>query len=1004
MCLHFEPSVALAIAQLLEQKTGSRPDERDLRRELDQARDLNLEALHLYEQGKFREALPLAREGLKIREQLLGQDHLEVADSLRAVGLISTWLADLQEARSILERVLRIREQLLSPSHLDVAECLTNLGRVYTEMGELQRSEQVLLRALQIRGEQLGSLHPDFGVTLTYLTHVRFLKGDLQAAKAGYEQTIAIFRGSPSARPGEYGWALNGLAYVRQNLGDIAGARRLVDQALHVRETTLGSSHPQVTVTLAHLVELMQHSGELEAALPLAERVVHMDEQVFGNDHPRVALRLNSLADLKRHLGNVGEARRLRERALDIQRRALGLTHYLVADALIELALLYDQRTEMDKAIELVEQAIDIQEQAFGHDTLYVSASLDTLGWLLTSRGSYTQAKSVFERGLTIRQQFLPPGHPDLEISFVNLARLLDKQGALDGARAYYEEARRLSLAIGLSVDLDDPALRSQWEESTERLKNYIKLLVKMIHTKPDSSAVTDAFLVADQVRGWIVQAAVAKAMARQEAGNTDQIEVSRRVDGLRRDQKALWNRLAQFYGKPAEPVSQKELLSLKASAQRVQQELDAALAKLESIAPRYAEVYVPKPIEGAAVQQLLHQDEALVSYYTMNDHLLIWLLKPDQPLVFRDITVPRTKLDTLLKRVRGSISSDYLSFDVESSFELFSYLIAPVLPGLQGVRNLIVVPDQFLLPLPFSVLLTDDTQDAFRRAVTSYNQSRPLSAETMTDYAELPWLLNKYAVTVLPSASTLRLLRQNPKAVREGREAFIGFGNPDLAGESGQQEITKRLQALEPLPGTRNELEAVAKALQVGAKEHLYLGQRATESELRNLDRSGRLGEARVLFFATHGLLAGELHGLVTQPGLVLTPSGDDDGLLTRDEILILRLPHTSWVVLSACDTGNDRGGEGLSGLVRAFFYAGARSLLVTHWKVKDKATQELMTRVFQRYGQDKALGAAEALRQGTLALLSEARSGTDPHFAHPYAWAPFFVVGDGSPNSVPP
>lgn len=995
--MQFEITAGAEVVQLSDQPTSSPPDEPTQTIQLNRARALNLQALQLYQYGKFQQALPLAREALRLREQFLSSHHLDVADSLQTLGVIQTSLVIFQEAWMSLEGALQIREQSLGLTHQAVAEVLTNLGRLHMEMSDFSRAEQVLLRALRIRQEQLDDSHPDVGVTLTYLSHVRFLKGDLPAAKAGYEEAYRIFESSPNTRPGEYGWTLNGLAYVQQRMGNMADARNLVERALRVRETAFGPHHPQVAATLTHLVELMQYAGDFESALPLAERVVRMDEEVFGGHHPRVASSLQNLSRIKSQLGHQEEAKHLRERALQIQLATLGPKHYLVADALIALAWSLNLPAELERAVELIQQALVIQEDAFGHDGLYVSISLNSLGWLLLSKGDYHQARPLLERALQIRLQLLPPGHPDLETSFNNLARLLDMQGDLDGARAYYEQARRL-LTIGAHADLDDPVLSQQWSESVERLKDYVKLLVKIVNTKSDASAVSDAFLIADQARGWVVQAAVAQAMARQGRTNTDQGEVSRRIDALRHEQKVLWNRLGLLYGQAVGSSSMEEVPGLKVSAQRVQQELDAALAELSAIAPRFTEVAVPKPIDAATVQQLLHHDEALLSYYTMNDHLLIWLLRPGQPLVFQDISVPRTKLDTLLKRVRGSISSHNLPFDVESSFDLFNYLIAPILPMLQEVRHLIVVPDQTLLQLPFSVLLMDNTQSAYRHAAQMYHESRPLSVEATTHYARLPWLLNKYAITVLPSAATLRLLRQNSGIAREGKEPFIGFGNPDFTGKTGMREISNSLQELEPLPGTRDELEAVAKALEATADDQVYLGQRATEFELRKLDRSGRLGEARVLFFATHGLLAGDLHGLVNQPSLALSPGDNDDGVLTRDEILLLRLPHTSWVVLSACDTGDDRSQEGLSGLVRAFLYAGARSLMVSHWKVKDHATRELMTQVFQRYAKDKTLGPAESLRQGMLALLSQARDGINPRYAHPYAWASFFLVGEGA------
>ncbi|MBV8167174.1 MAG: CHAT domain-containing protein [Alphaproteobacteria bacterium] len=202
-------------------------------------------------------------------------------------------------------------------------------------------------------------------------------------------------------------------------------------------------------------------------------------------------------------------------------------------------------------------------------------------------------------------------------------------------------------------------------------------------------------------------------------------------------------------------------------------------------------------------------------------------------------------------------------------------------------------------------------------------------------------------------------------------------------------------VRKLPPLPETAGELRAVANAL--GASEQdLYLGGRASEPILR----SGALDQYRVVHFATHGLMSGDLSGLA-EPALVLTPppaaSADNDGLLTASEVATLRL-NADWVVLSACNTAAGDGtpdAGGLSGLAKAFFYAGARSLLVSHWSVPSSATVKLVTGAFASLSADPAIGPAEALRQSQLAMMAPANP---PEFAHPLAWAPFVLAGEGA------
>ena len=384
-------------------------------------------------------------------------------------------------------------------------------------------------------------------------------------------------------------------------------------------------------------------------------------------------------------------------------------------------------------------------------------------------------------------------------------------------------------------------------------------------------------------------------------------------------------------------------------------------------------------------------------------------------------------------------MTAQVLPFDLARAHELYKALLGPAEDMIKD-KHLIIVPSGPLTSLPFHVLVTEPPKSAI--------------PAKLADYRGVAWLGARQPVSVLPSVASLKALRQFARTSR-ATKPYLGVGNPLLDGpqddlrwgayykEQAELARTKRcsqiaapqqvasargprsvrsfasvfrgaqadiehVRQFSPLPETADELCDIARRLGVPESE-ILLGASATETGLKDLSEQGRLADYAVVHFATHGALTGQVQGSA-EPGLILTPPAKgtsdpkslerDDGFLTASEIAALKL-DADWVILSACNTAGGAGenAEALSGMARAFFYAGARALLVSHWEVGSDAAVKLTTRAFAELKSNPGIGRAEAFRISMRELIEKG----SPAEAHPSTWAPFVVVGEGGGAAEP-
>jgi CHAT domain-containing protein len=727
---------------------------------------------------------------------------------------------------------------------------------------------------------------------------------------------------------------------------------------------------------------------------------------------------IRGLATVVSMQGRHVEAEKLARVELDI-RRSLGAdTHsesFVIAlKRLTTLLLLQDKRREAAE----VDAEIDDSVRSWVPERRDVHV-LDTPRVFSLLHSAPAETALAAAQKVATREAAKGDRHPDAALARGLLAVALVRSGREAEAMAEFEHAVPLLIDATQALDLDEsavPALRTAVVRFI--LEGYVGLLAR-VPEDVRGEAAEEAFSIVEAVRGRAVRQAVGQSAARVLASDEGLAELVRREQDY---DKGIAGHLGLVNNLLAKPRGERDdgvLGKLGGAIDELRGARDAARAEIASQFPRYAELIDPKPPTVEVVRETLRQDEALVSFYFGREQSFVWALPKVGPLAFAVIPAGAKAIDASIAHLREALEPDDSSpdatpqFDLAGASDLYELLLKPVEAGWRSARSLIVVTNGALGLLPLGLLPTE------RIAV---DQSQ---MPAFTHYRKVAWLARTHAVTQVPSAATLRTLRQLPPG-SAAREPLIGFGDPYFNEEQAQEANTVKTAAARPsraarrragprgggvdsaelarlarLPDTADELRAIAGALRVDPARTLYLGKAANELAVKGAD----LGRYRTVAFATHGLMPGDLKGL-TQPALALTAPKvagiEGNGLLTMEEVMALRL-DADWVILSACNTGagTSVGAEALSGLGRAFFYAGARALLITNWSVDSDSARELVADIFDRQAHDPSLSRSEALRQAMMQLVDAGGYSEDGRiqysYAHPLFWAPYSLVGEG-------
>ena len=985
--------------------------------------------------AKRAEALATARRIASTAEKTLGSDRSTLADVLGVVAASYRRLGSAQDSVAMYRREIELLEATRGTNRSDLANRHHSIAHFLRELGRNEEAERPATRALKIWGDVHGSMSDQAGSAHNTLALILEALRKDDDAEHHAKRALEIWEHVHGRESWVAANALHTLVRIMRTRGRWADAEKPARKVLEIwRKGQEGPESGAVANASNTLADILIQLGKYAEAEKLTRDVVRIWERIYGRDSSEVANARNTLAASLEGVGERNEAIRQGELVLTIWAAKHGAASQAVGTASNNLAWKYLGLGNHDAAEKHFQRTLEIwsanDRRPWKPSTVTPLSGLARISYGRAD-WSKTYARTKQAVDIAIERSKLRTVTPSRNLASRAPSEVAQAAGNLDLlAKATYRLAQS-------EPGRADALLRETFAVAQWRLASQAAdALAEM------ASRLAKGPALADVVR------------QRQDLSNQWQ-EKDKALEGARLNEDGR-------RGAESEAKLKQEIAQLADRIARLDETLRREFADYSAIATPtpldVAQVQAALQPTEAMVLMLGTNAEQQTP-----EESFIWLVtKTGEPKWFRTelgtkaltemVAALRCGLDadewssvsgaarcaTLTGREGKPGEDDPLPFNFKTAHDLYTALLGPLKDEIAN-KQLLIVPSGPLTSLPFHVLVTQPPMIDV--------------GTTWADFLAVTWLARTQAVTTLPSVASLKALRPlNPSNANTATKPYLGYGDPVLEGDGtcklapktgrcpaaavaqgapapiqladaapgtilrrsapldrlyrggrrGPEALAADVKKLCPLPDTADEINCVAQSL--GAINEARLGKLATEASIKKLSVDNVLAQYKVLHFATHGLLAGDLGAAghaQGEPALVMTPpdkpvDADDDSLLTASEVASLKL-DADWVILSACNTagGQQAGAEALSGLARVFFYAGARSLLVSHWPVYSNAAVRLITGTFANLAPN--VGRVEAHRLAMEQLMNSV-SGSDARNAHPAVWAPFVVVGEGA------
>jgi len=954
---------------------------------------LNLFGEALTNTKKLKEAELCLQKGLDLRRKALGNEHEDVAGSLKNLGGLFFYMQDFQKSERHYQQALEITQKIKGPEHPQVAECIYKLAYVLQYKGDYSKSESLYMECINLRKKILGPQHQDLIIIYRNLGDLFQEKSDYAKAENNYLQALEMAKNIWGPEHPRLIGLLTRLGNLYFHFGDEAKAERIYLKAIETGEKT-GTESFSIIITLSSLGNLYLDRNEYSKAEPLLIRALEFDKKNLGAEHPDIAVPLCNLGDLYWYKGDFDKAENYYIQAVEIATKTLGPEPPWLTTSLSRLGEFYTEKGEFEKAEALLLQALSGVQKKLGPEHPDLIQTMITLGELYSRSGNFTKAEPYYLKALEIEKKMLGPEHPEISFSLLELGIFYYSHGKIREAARIGKEASSINQKL---IQRYFPVMSEQGREAyLKQLPFEIFQSFLATEGKDLPELRGELFNLQLYLKGIILNSS---ARWKQRIKTSGDLKLIRRFDeweNLQSEISRLFTSVDYSVRAGIGPLLEK--------AEKLEKELTRRSENFSSLEDRKTKTW-------QEVQEALQSREASIEIVRFKKIGKENLQNKNSKTGLSNYCLDLT--DTI----------QYAALILTKNSRQPELVILPNGNDLEGkwykyYRNSVQLQEkdaesyrQFWEPL-------DNKLRGIKKIWFSADGVyHKLNLGILQNPASGKYLMDEYEIALLGSSKDL--LKKFPDE-SENRLACL-LGNPEfhpghaaMAGKSRSgpemSYFFKPDPALEvtALPGTQTEVDSVAAILnEKGWEVMKYSGFEASEERIKDIYKP------RVMLLSTHGFFRPDTTSTsnpLLQSGLLLSGAAktlregrsdqSEDGILTAYEAMNLNLDNTELVVLSACETGlgEIKNGEGVYGLQRAFYVAGARNLIMSLWKVDDAVTKDLMVSFFRNWSENDRQSGSPSGRNKSENLRSAFRKAQieiRDKFPEPLYWGGFVLLG---------